>query len=73
MLLHKCIVHEPDAHGRAARQEQTISLVDVTRIRVGRPGNFETFIGGRWLEIEGNIDEFRTLWERAKASATRAS
>jgi|JI10StandDraft_1071094.scaffolds.fasta_scaffold108530_2 hypothetical protein len=68
MLLHECIVHERDARGVIQRQYQTISLVDVTRIREGRVRVVEVRLGGEWLEIESNLDDFRLLWERAKVA-----
>jgi hypothetical protein len=73
MLLHDCVVHERDARGMFSRQYQTLSLVDIKRIRGGRVGVFEVFIDGEWLEVEGKIDEFRSIWEQAKAASAGIS
>jgi len=68
-MLYDCIVHERDARGLTVRQHQTISLVDITRIRGGRVDVVEVLLDGDWLEIEAKFDEFRLTWERAKAAA----
>lgn len=68
-VLHQCIVHEPTRPGMFAREHQTISLLDVTRIRGGKATVLDVFLGGRWLEIEGDFDAFRKLWETAKNTA----
>lgn len=73
MLLHQCIVHERSARGIVTRQHQTISLVDISRIRGGRVDVVEVFLDGEWMEIEGKFDEFKVIWERAKATTASIS
>lgn len=69
MLLHQCIVHQRNARGMISRQHQTISLLDVTRIRSSRTDVVEINLAGEWIEIEGQPDEFQTIWARAKGAA----
>jgi len=66
---YQCIVHESTRDGMFAREQQTISLLDITRIRGGRADLVDVFLGGRWLEIEGDFDAFKKLWERAKETS----
>src|SRR5688572_26229592 len=63
MLLHECIVHERDPRGLFSRQYQTLSLVDITRIRGGKVGLVDVRLDGEWLEIEGDFEEFKAKWE----------
>lgn len=73
MLVHNCVVHERDRGGMISRQHQSLSLVDITRIRGGRVDVFEVFLGGDWLVVEGRFDEFKVIWENAKRTAAGLS
>ena len=68
-MVYQCVVHEPTGRGMFAREQQTISLVDITRIRGGRVDVVDVFLDGRWMEIEAKFDDFKLLWEGAKATA----
>lgn len=70
---YECIVHEPTGPGTFAREHQTISLLDVTRIKGGRIGVVGVCLGGRWIDVEGDIEVFRQIWQAARAGTTRGS
>jgi len=65
-FLYTGIIHEPDGRGGFARERQTISLVDITRIRNARGDVVEAYLDGGWIEIEEQPEEFRRKWEAAK-------